>query len=102
MVWTAIWWQDGESDSKRCDYTAKSYLAVFENQIPRIWEPGFVFMQDNVPIYTARVIRNWFEDQGIPVVDWPSYSPGLNPIEHVWWHLKLKSPGVAPRTYGYG
>jgi transposase len=24
------------------------------------------------------------------VTDWPLYSPDLNPIEYVWWHLKAK------------
>ena len=26
----------------------------------------------------------------IPLLDWPPYSPDLNPIEHIWWHLKAK------------
>ena len=25
---------------------------------------------------------------GIPLADHPPYSPDLNPIEHIWWHLK--------------
>jgi transposase len=42
------------------------------------------FMQDNAPIHTAKKVTKWFEDRGIPVLNWAPYSPDLNPIEHVW------------------
>lgn len=37
---------------------------------------------DNAPIHTAKIIKDWFCEQGIPLVDWRPYSPDLNPIEH--------------------
>ena len=46
------------------------------------------FMQDNAKIHTARIIKAWFVEQGITVVEWPPYSPDLNPIEHAWSQLK--------------
>jgi hypothetical protein len=59
------------------------YLAVLDDQIPTCWILCPTFMQDNALIHTAQKVHNWFLEQGIPVCDWPPYSPDLNPIEHV-------------------
>ena len=46
-------------------------------------------MQDNASIHTAKKVKEWFEAYRIALLeDWPPYSLDLNPIEHVWWHLK--------------
>jgi hypothetical protein len=44
-------------------------------------------MQDNASIFTARIVKDWLKEQGIEVLNWPPYSPDLNPIEHAWKRL---------------
>lgn len=56
-------------------------LAV-EDYPPAVWRPRMLFLPDNAPIHTARMVQNWFGEQGMPLMDWPPDSPDFAPIEH--------------------
>ncbi|GFV33318.1 transposable element Tcb1 transposase [Trichonephila clavipes] len=43
----------------------------------------FLFMDDNARPHRANILDECLQSEDITCMDWPAYSPDLNPIEHV-------------------
>ena len=86
MVWGCFSWYGVASIFRITDtMTRFEYKNILEDimlpyakeNLPLRW----VFQQDNEPKHTSRCFKDWFREQKITLLDWPSQSPDLNPIK---------------------
>ncbi|GFX97162.1 transposable element Tcb1 transposase [Trichonephila clavipes] len=68
--------------------TGHIYRDVILEQHVRLFQGAmgteFLFMDDNARPHRADIVDECLQSEDITRIDWPAYSPDLNPIEHAW------------------
>ncbi len=61
-------------------------------------DADLIFQEDLAPTHTAKGTKSWFNDHGVTVLDLPTNSTDLNPIENLWGIVRRKMRDTRPNN----
>jgi hypothetical protein len=62
------------------DILTRCLLSTVEDKFS---DDSYLCQHVNAPCYKSRSVREWFVDNNVLEMEWPAYSPELNPTEHL-------------------
>lgn len=91
---------DDVTEDRSSRMNSKVYRDILSAQIKpnaaKLIGRHFTVQMDNDPKHTAKATQEFFKEKKWNILQWPSQSPDLNPIEHAFHLLKAKLKAERP------